>query len=264
MYAAYRSIGWLTLAFLTNATLVLLILGTSGLAGYSIFVGSTVFGMALMLIYGKSTILRAGLASLLCMFGATVFFALIFAKAQGVSLGELYQIQIKEFSDLWLQSIKQQVERRELLDEEIRSMVGQVAPSVFIVFGILMIWANTVFLVRLNPRDLIQRLGLTPGFLRTFKAPEWLVWPTIAAAGVLLVAPWLWSTIALNILIVILTIYAFQGVAILVFFFDAFRFGPLLRILIFFILLTSLWPLLVAFGFFDLWFDFRKKLRQSS
>jgi uncharacterized protein YybS (DUF2232 family) len=60
-----------------------------------------------------------------------------------------------------------------------------------------------------------------------------------------------------------MAIYAIQGLSILSFFFDVWRLKGVFRALGFVIGVVLMMPLVLSLGFFDLWFDFRSKFRQS-
>jgi uncharacterized protein YybS (DUF2232 family) len=96
--------------------------------------------------------------------------------------------------------------------------------------------------------------------LSLWRAPEALVWPAIAS-GVLLLLPALdLKILGLNGLLVLGTVYFFQGMAIVAFFFEKKRLPRPVRALLYALLLLQQLLLLaiVGLGFFDLWFNFRK------
>ena len=60
-----------------------------------------------------------------------------------------------------------------------------------------------------------------------------------------------------------MAIYALQGLSVLSFFFEAWNVRGLFRALIMVAGVLFMMPLVLSLGFFDLWFDFRSKIRQS-
>lgn len=99
-----------------------------------------------------------------------------------------------------------------------------------------------------------------------WKAPELLVW-TVVASGLLLLLPFgPLKLFGLNGLIVLGTIYLFQGLAIATFYFERWHLPRFLRALGYGILLLQQFATLGAIfmGLFDVWLDFRRLSRQPS
>jgi uncharacterized protein YybS (DUF2232 family) len=98
------------------------------------------------------------------------------------------------------------------------------------------------------------------GCLNTWKAPEQFVWIVIGCGIMLLVPEKGIRILGLNGLIILMTIYFFQGIAILSFFFEKKDIPMLLRVILYgFIgMQFFLIMLVIAAGFFDMWLDFRK------
>lgn len=150
-----------------------------------------------------------------------------------------------------------------LTAESVKERILNEVPSYFIIFLTLSLWANVMFLMRLTPFYFIHKKGDSLMFIKTWKAPEWLVWPTILLGAAMLYDFGWPSVVASNLLRVVLMVYGFQGLSVMSCVFDRFKIGGLLRTLLYILLAWPLLPLLLAVGFFDLWFDFRAKLRQS-
>lgn len=69
--------------------------------------------------------------------------------------------------------------------------------------------------------------------------------------------------ISLNALFILAFLFFLQGLAIISFYFEIRKTPPLLRLLsylVFIIFIQTLFIVVIAFGFFDSWYDFRKKL----
>ena len=136
-------------------------------------------------------------------------------------------------------------------------------PSAVAVFALIMTWANLVLLARLSPKDRFKTLGLDLNYFRQWKAPEFLLWPTIAAGALLVFGNgWIFD-LGLNVFKFLMAIFAIQGISILSFLFDRWKIQGFFRSAAYLLVVFLMMPLLLAVGFFDQWFDFRAKLRQS-
>ncbi len=147
--------------------------------------------------------------------------------------------------------------------DEFKSGVLVELPAAIAVFAMVMVWINLTTLLRLNPSGIRDRLGVEPFFFRHWKAPHFLVWPTIASGFLLIISAGVASDVALNVFKFLMAVYAIQGLSILSFVFDAWNIRGLFRSLGFVVSVLLMMPLLLSLGFFDLWFDFRGKFRQS-
>lgn len=145
---------------------------------------------------------------------------------------------------------------------EITEFFIVVFPALALSGAVLTVWVNVLAL-----RSLLRRQGQADGFpalgdLSLWKAPEGLVWVLIAA-GVTMLLPFdVIDSIGLNILIVCCLLYLLQGLAIVSFFFQRKRVPPLLRWLFYLLIAVQQYMviLVIAFGLFDLWVDFRKRI----
>ena len=98
------------------------------------------------------------------------------------------------------------------------------------------------------------------GALNTWKAPDSLVWGSIGCGLVILITKGPLMIIALNGLVILMTVYFFQGIAIMAFYFEKKRFPRVLRVFIYSLIFVQQMMVLVviALGFFDLWLNFRR------
>lgn len=112
------------------------------------------------------------------------------------------------------------------------------------------------------------RMGmpLQVGDFRKYKNPEPLIWLLIAAGFAVLVPENIVHLAALNVLIVLGTLYSAQGLAIISFFFQKLAVPVFIRLLA--TLLLVFQPMMVlaiaALGVFDLWADFRSPNKQEN
>lgn len=122
----------------------------------------------------------------------------------------------------------------------------------------------SIAMIRWNPKGFLARSGLSRDALRRFRTPDWLVWPTlISFALIIFTVPHL-TPIAQNLLKPLILIYFFQGMSMLAFFLDSIRLRGTFRILIYLIAVVFLTPMVVSFGFFDLWFNFRERAKNRN
>jgi hypothetical protein len=90
-----------------------------------------------------------------------------------------------------------------------------------------------------------------------------MVWPTILAGATLLTDLGVATDVGRNFFKVFMAIYAIQGLGILSFFMTRWRINKFFRTVGYLVAVLVAMPLLLSLGFFDLWFDFRSKFRQS-
>jgi hypothetical protein len=136
-------------------------------------------------------------------------------------------------------------------------------PSALAVLCLVLVWSNLVVLLRINPGGLRESIGLADGSLRRWKAPEWLIWPTIGCGFFLLKDMGVASDVALNFFKFLMAVYALQGLSVLAFFFEQWKIRGFFRAAGYLLSVFLMMPLLLSLGFFDLWFDFRSKFRQT-
>ncbi|NTW98941.1 MAG: DUF2232 domain-containing protein, partial [Geobacteraceae bacterium] len=104
------------------------------------------------------------------------------------------------------------------------------------------------------------------GEFSTFRNPDLLVWPLIAAGCILLLPDSPVTTPALNILLIISLLYLIQGMAVVSSFISRNSAPALLRILLYALLIIQpyLLALIAGIGLFDLWVDFRTPKTQEN
>ncbi|MCC7441206.1 MAG: DUF2232 domain-containing protein [Bdellovibrionales bacterium] len=147
-------------------------------------------------------------------------------------------------------------------EEIIRSLLVEL-PSGATITILLLVTANCFLFLRANPVGLRQKFGISENYFRIWKAPDYLVWVAIGSAFTLLTDLGIVSDIGINVFKVSMALYGLHGLAVLSSAFEAWRIQGLVRSALYALVVTMGVPLLLALGFFDLWFDFRSKLRQS-
>lgn len=134
----------------------------------------------------------------------------------------------------------------------LREMTLTLYPALGVAFVILS-GASTLILLR--------RMKSSPEMeeFRHYHNPELLIWVIIAAGLILLVPDDVVRRWGLNLLAAGLSLYLVQGFAVLVFYLDKFRIPPILRAVLFILMVVQ--PYLViatlVVGLFDLWARFR-------
>ncbi|MFO7495740.1 MAG: YybS family protein [Desulfobacterales bacterium] len=142
--------------------------------------------------------------------------------------------------------------------ETIGYVMVRILPGLSASACLLITWACLIL-----ARPLFQARQLPyPDFgpLNRWQAPEALVWVAIACGALLLVPQKTIKVLGINGLIVLMTVYFFQGMAITTFFFQKKRFPFILRVFLYSLIVVQQFLLLlvIAMGFFDTWLNFRK------
>ncbi|OPZ60797.1 MAG: hypothetical protein BWY87_00256 [Deltaproteobacteria bacterium ADurb.Bin510] len=97
--------------------------------------------------------------------------------------------------------------------------------------------------------------------LKAYKASDWLLLPFIAGGlGALIPGGRL---IGLNVLLIVLNVYFFQGMAIAASYMDGRHWPRFIKWLVYILLVIQLYIGVAVLGLFDTWFDFRKKIGNS-
>lgn len=147
----------------------------------------------------------------------------------------------------------------------LKSHIGRISKFVYYISPALAVIA-TVFLAWLNlmaAKIIFARRGISfPDFgdLCCWKIPDKMVWFVIAAGALILVPSDRLRIAGINLLIIFLFIYMFQGLSIIQFFFKKKAVPAFLRGAFYFLLFAQhfLVILVIALGFFDIWVDLRK------
>ena len=150
--------------------------------------------------------------------------------------------------------------------DRIHYIMVRIIPALVTSVTLCVTWACLLFAKRM----LVSRTLFFPDFgsLYLWKAPEYLVWGVIGSSATLFLSDSLLKTIGLNSLIILMTIYFFQGIAIVAFYFDRIRFPRVIRVVLYSLIATQqILPfIIIGFGFFDIWLNFRRlgKIKDSS
>lgn len=142
--------------------------------------------------------------------------------------------------------------------DNIHFYLVRIIPSLVVVQTIFVAWTNLLL-----ARPMLKGKSLFyPDFgsLNVWKAPEFLVWCVIGSGLMLFLPDRTFKVIGLNGLIVLMTIYFFQGISIVSYYFEKKRIPAFLKV--FFYCLIAIQQvillLIIGIGFFDVWLNFRK------
>jgi uncharacterized protein YybS (DUF2232 family) len=148
--------------------------------------------------------------------------------------------------------------------DHIAYVMVRILPAMGIMTLLVVVWANLIMAKAL----LIRRRLPVPEFgrLECWKAPEVLVWVVITAGASLMIPHTALKLIGVNVLMVMITIYFFQGIAIVAYYFDRKGVPRPLRIFLYSLAAVQqlILLLIIVMGFFDVWFNFRRLGTENS
>ena len=130
-------------------------------------------------------------------------------------------------------------------------------PSGIIISIMATLWLNLLIASQTTKGFLSQT------FWSFYKNPEWLVWPTLISGAIYAFAEHAPYYLGLNCFKVLLVFYAFQGLSVISQILNFFKIKGFTRGILFALTVLVAMPMVLSLGFFDLWFDFRKKFVQS-
>ncbi len=149
------------------------------------------------------------------------------------------------------------------LEAYARAFIDTVYPSLIIVGIGFAVWLNVVIAKPFFKMGNLEYPQFVP--MDRWRTPEMMIWGVIAAGFTLFLLPGGIRLLAANVLIILMSIYFFQGLSIILFFLNKYRLPPWIRIGIYFIIvIQQLFLVILALaGLFDQWIDFRKIKRES-
>jgi uncharacterized protein YybS (DUF2232 family) len=194
--------------------------------------------------------------------GVILLLAGIYGAVQGVNLHaqvlKSIQSNISQVTPLYEKAGIKGEDLKSLQEnmEEAGKLIGRIYPALVVVSLAFIAGLNLLVLKRAATR--LPKPPATGDFVR-FKNPEPLVWVLIVAGFAVLVPNPLVTTVALNVLVVTIALYAIQGMAIIAHFFNRFAVPRYMRVVFYVVLaLQSYLAIAVAaLGIFDIWGDFR-------
>jgi len=151
------------------------------------------------------------------------------------------------------------------LSQPLEKILIRIIPSRSIAFLMILSWLNL-----LAARAMFQRHQISfPDFgsLNGWKSPDMLVWGVVGSGVLMLIPSETLTILGCNVLIVLMVIYFFQGIAVTSFFFEKKNFSRLVRFMLYsFIIIHHQLSLIliIGIGLFDVWADFRKQNPESN
>jgi hypothetical protein len=262
VYASQKR-SWAWLAILTNSAIVGVTKGLLALSIYLVFV----VALSVPLSEGlkrKKSIEKSSAIAFVSMLICGLIVTFTFARVYHFDPVQEFQTLVTGLIDHFGKSAASSSVMVDPVDlDELKHNLVIEFPGSIAIFWLFLIWSNLMLLLRYNPNKIREGLGLDANFFRAWKAPQFLVWPAIVA-GVFLLLDFGWvSDVAINVFKFIMAIYAIQGLSILGYFFDIWSIRGPFRWLGYVLSICLMTPLVLSLGFFDLWFDFRGKFRQS-
>lgn len=227
-------------------------------------------GMGAIIGYGSrnqwSPEKTIGVSSLLVIGIAGLFSILVFSETKGEMVRLIEQdlqgaisATLKQFGS---SSVETQELERDLLDAV--PLIVRIIPGVFISCTLGISWLN--FLIS---RRFCRAVGIESCIrekLTLWKTPEFIVWFVIAGGLMSLLPMGDLKLLGLNLLIVIGTIYFFQGLAIVSFYFEKWKMPFFVKGFVYAVLFLQQFALMATavLGLFDVWFDFRKLVKKPA
>jgi hypothetical protein len=136
------------------------------------------------------------------------------------------------------------------------ALILNILPALWVINTALVAWLNLVIL-----RGWARARGemdLEPP-LDQWSAPEWLIFPFLAAGFLLLVPVAALRLAAVNLVLILGLVYFFQGLAVMAALYERFRLPGFLRLLGFLIaFMNPVFLVVTLVGLLDLWLDFRR------
>jgi uncharacterized protein YybS (DUF2232 family) len=260
--------------------------GAWGVAGCAALIGSVILylldlsgnipfllaliGMGAVMGYGFrsqwSTEKIVGLSSLLVIGVAGLFAVLAFMETKG----EMVRLIEQDLRDAISLTLKQlgvsSVENSEMESNLLESvpLIVRIIPGVLISCAIGISWLN-MLISRRYCRVAAAEYCVFDS-LTLWKTREYLVWFVIAGGLMVILPVGELRLPGINLLIVMGTLYFFQGLAIVAFYFERWKMPFFVKGFIYAVLFLQQFASMVvaALGLFDVWFDFRKLVKKPA
>lgn len=256
-----------------NPSLILMLITFMILAVFTGQMGFDLIIVAVLLLTGyflgeqfqqRQSVEAVVLKSCGLVLGAGTVAVLGFNLVSATSLGDVVHHFVTQNLELTLAIYKEAGVAQETIDtivgvrETIESILTRLLPAFVVTSMLFVSWVSVV------TGKYVFRLKSVPypdfGRLNRWKAPELLVWAVIIC-GVAVFLPQLGARwIGINGLLILATIYFFQGLAIVSFYFEKKGFPKLLRAVLYGLILLQplIFIVVILFGFFDMWINFRR------
>ena len=147
--------------------------------------------------------------------------------------------------------------------DKIQQVLVTIIPALVSASTLFVVWVS----ILLAKPVLTSRSLFYPDFgpLNQWRAPEFLVWAVIGCGLALFLPHTVIKVIGVNGLLILMTIYFFQGIAIVSFYFDKKKLPRFVRVFLYTLIALQQLILLavIGLGFFDLWVNFRRLDKQT-
>lgn len=248
------------------ASLAVLIVFTKNVAFNTLYFGSLLMtGFFLGECIEKYlSIERIILYTVLAVFGTCGAVLLIYSLTQPQGIEHLISNYISRYQAFSTQLFSESAQLypemtvdQEML-EKARSLFIIIFPSIFINSYLTMIWLNILIIKKLLLKKGIVIKSIEN--LNQWKAPDYLVLGVIVLSILIFLPINILKLFSVNCLIILMFVYFLQGIAVVSFFFQ--KKNTPFGFKIFFYILIAIQPLfmflVIGFGLFDTWFNFRK------
>ena len=176
-------------------------------------------------------------------------------------VGENLELSLMMYKSMGMSEENIQVISQSL--DKIQQVLVTIIPALVSASTLFVAWIS----ILLARPVLISRSLHYPDFgpLNQWKAPEYLVWVVIGCGLSLFLPHTAIKVIAVNGLLILMTIYFFQGIAIVSFYFDKKGLPRFVRVFLYTLIALQQLVLLavIGLGFFDLWVNFRRLGKQT-
>ena len=211
------------------------------------------FSIDKTMLYACSAVLMSGIIGLF-VYG-------IVSGKDLISMLSQYVAQNIELSLVLYESLGMSEENLRLIQDsldKIQYILVGIIPGLTITSTLLVIWINML----LSKVLLKGRFPYHSDYekLNQWQAPDYLVWALIGCGLLILLPSSATRMIGLNVLLILMTIYFFQGMAIVSFYFEKKQVPRLFRILLYTLIALQQLALIavIGIGLFDMWVNFRK------
>ncbi len=136
--------------------------------------------------------------------------------------------------------------------------ISAIYPSLMVLGTGFIVWLNVIIARQLSKIGKFAYPNFEP--LDHWQAPEGMIWGVIVSGFALFLLSGAVKLVVINALIVMVALYFFQGLSIILFFFNKYNIPSWVKIGVYLLILIQqiFLALLILVGVFDQWIDFRK------
>ena len=219
----------------------------------------------------RESAIIAGMKGVALLAGAWVFFAIIYSLGnqtnfyaellEGIDRG--FQATLLFYRDSG-QFSAEALKEIEAFLERFRQLIDKLLPALILSSIICTVWLNMLFGQWLLKKQGPEHLPWEDFSL--WRLPDFFVWPVIAAGAAMLLPGQGLNIFGLNLGLVLGVLYFTQGIAILSFFLKKWTVPPIVKGIIYIMLLMQIYglALLAGIGLADVWLEFRKNRKTDN